>query len=114
MNFKFVLEMIMIIALGGALYVVARTLPRIDDTDTTSQNPLAPSWLILYFERIDAWLVSFFEKLLHRLRVMLLRLDNNMLKRIHKIKKEALKEAGPILQEKKENEADSLEKDSLS
>ena len=114
MNFKFILEMVIMVALGGALYIVARVLPRIDDMDTTPQNPLAPSWLILYFERADTWLVSFFEKLLHRLRIMLLRLDNNMLKRIHKIKKEALKETGPILQEKKEDEENLLEKENLS
>lgn len=100
------------LGLGGALYIVMRTLPRIDDTDTTPQNPLAPSWLILYFERADAWLVLFFEKALHRLRVLLLRLDNNMLKRIRRIKKDTAKETGLLMEEKKE-EGESLEKEPL-
>ena len=53
MSFKFIVELIMMLGLGGALYIIARTLPRIDDADTKPQNPLAPSWLIEYFEKGD-------------------------------------------------------------
>ena len=109
MSFKFIAELVMMLGLGGALYIVARTLPRIDDADTKPQNPLAPSWLIEYFEKGDEWLVSFFEKVLHKLRVNLMRMDNAMLKRIRKIKQNEAREVGFPLEEKKE-EPTPLEK----
>lgn len=109
MNFKFIVELLMMLGLGGALYVVVRTLPRINDADTTPQNPLAPSWLIDYFEKGDEWLVSFFEKFLHKLRVTLMRMDNAMLKRIRKIKQNEAHEVGFPMEEKKE-ESTPLEK----
>lgn len=102
MSFKFIAELVMMLGLGGTLYVVARSLPRIDDSDTTPQNPLAPSWAIEYFETADQWLVSFFEKMLHRFRVTLMRLDNAMLKRIRKIKQNDAREVGFPTEEKKE------------
>lgn len=105
MSFKFIAELVMMVGLGGALYVIARTLPRIDDADTKPQNPLAPSWLIEYFEKGDEWLVSFFEKALHKLRVNLMRMDNAMLKRIRKIKQNEAREVGFPVEEKKEESA---------
>ena len=59
------------------LFLFARALPRIDDTNTVAPRiPQVPHWIIGYIERCDEFLLSAFEKFLRRLRVMLLKVDN--------------------------------------
>ncbi|MDI6820622.1 MAG: hypothetical protein QMD65_00380 [Patescibacteria group bacterium] len=90
--FKFVLQIIMMLSLGVIVYIFARATPRVNDLEAPSPSVLKTHWLMEYLEKADEWLLTFLEKLLRRLRVFILRLDNNLTKKLHRFKKDAAKE----------------------
>lgn len=103
----------MMVGLSAALYMVARALPRLSDTDVTPDRPIAPSWVTEKFEQADEWILSFMEKTLRKFRVSLLKLDNMLMSKLKHIKKDTPKEAVFASEIKKESE-ESLESETLS
>lgn len=90
---SFILEIIMVASLGVVLYLFARALPRVDDVLVSPEDKkLRTHWLTVYLEKADEWLKVVFEKFLRRVKVLLLKLDNIVSKRLNKFKKEPQKE----------------------
>ncbi len=80
------------LSLGAILYIFARALPRIDENaDEKLLRPKQTHWIVLYLERADVWLKSFFEKFLRRARVLILKLDNLIATRLNHFKRETPK-----------------------
>jgi len=99
---KFILEIIIFLSLGFILYLAAKTLPRISESDTDLSSARS-RWFTLYLEKIDEWLEFFLEKILRRVRVLIMKLDNVITKQLNRFKKEPQKEVAFGGEEKKEN-----------
>lgn len=113
---SFILEIIMVVSLGVVLYLFARALPRVDDVSISSQDAKFNSnKLSVYLEKIDEWLKIVFEKFLRRVKVLLLKLDNIVSKKLNKFKKEPQKEmkllSDEIAEKKEEKEGRKEEKE---
>lgn len=104
---SFILEIVMVVSLGIVLYLFARALPRVDDVFISPQDAkLKTNPMSVYLEKIDGWLKIFLEKLLRRIKVLLLKLDNIVSEKLNKFKKEQQKEiklpSDEVEKEKKE------------
>jgi hypothetical protein len=93
---SFILQSLMMLSLGVVLYLLARALPRIDDSEL---NPpvrnIHHQRLTAYLEKIDGWINYFLERFLRKLRLFLMKLDNTVSQKLGKFKKDALaKETG--------------------
>ena len=85
--FQFVVTNILMVSLGIVLYLVARALPRVDESIPT-HGPLG-RWVTSEIpERVDLALNSFLGKFLRRMKLFLLKIDNILTERIKKIKTE--------------------------
>jgi len=75
------------VSLGAILYLVARSLPRIEENQDGQKTGILDRWASSEIpERIDAVLNGFVEKLLRKLKVILLKVDNSLAKHIKKVK----------------------------
>jgi len=101
---KFLSEIIMILALGLVLYLLAKTLPRVDDVEKRSEKVLKIHWFTPLLEKIDERLKILIELFFRRLKVIILKLDNFVSVRLNKIKKDESKEVGSVLTEEKTEE----------
>lgn len=101
MSSKFILDLIIMVSLSGILFLVARTLPKIDDRDVNTSRTDTPLMLI-YLEKIDERIRSGTEKFLRRFRVSILKLDNFVSKKINNYKKD-IKDKNDILDIKDED-----------
>ncbi len=91
--FSFILEIIIFVSLSVMVYLLARTLPRIDDSVTAKElSILKTHWLMAYLEKFDEWLKIFFEKFLRRVKVWILKFDNVVSERLNRFKKEIPKD----------------------
>lgn len=85
---EFILELVMVASAGVFLYLVARTLPRLDETDPApGPRHMLPEWMMRYLERADEELIAFFERVVRTLRVSLMKLDNTLGEKMRKLKK---------------------------
>lgn len=102
---KYILHIVMTLCVGAVLYLIARVLPRVDDTETTLHAPAETHWVMHYIERIDEWVLSMIEKLLRRVRVFTMKLDNILSKKLHRFKRETPKDniLGDLPKENGEN-----------
>ncbi len=87
---RFIIQTLIILSLGGMLYLMAKALPRVSDEETVDH--MRHSRLMEYLEKLDELLKSFFEKALRRSRVWLLKLDNVITKKLDRFKKSGTKE----------------------
>lgn len=101
MNSKFILDLIIMISLSGVLFLIARTLPKINDRDISTSRSDTPIMLI-YLEKMDESIRSGTEKFLRRFRVSVLKLDNFVSRKIDNYKKE-VKDESDILDVKDED-----------
>ncbi|MDI6734162.1 MAG: hypothetical protein QMD50_01565 [Patescibacteria group bacterium] len=101
--FKFILQIIIMFSLGAIAYILARAMPRVNDLEAPPPSALKTHWFMGYLEKADEWLLTFLEKLLRRFRVFILRLDNNLTKKLHRFKKDAAKENVFASEQVKEN-----------
>lgn len=88
-------------SLAVVLFLVARTLPKIDDSDVSASRANTPLMLI-YLEKADERIRSGTEKFLRRFRVSILKLDNFVSRKIDNYKKE-VKDESDILDVKDED-----------
>ena len=87
--YDLILQLAVFLSLGAMIYLVARALPRVSDVETEASTPLArfDSFLTkLPLEKLDAIFGGFLEKVLRRLRVVVLRLDNWLNSKINQVK----------------------------
>jgi hypothetical protein len=85
---EFILQLVIVVSGGVLLYLVARTLPRLDETDPTpGPRHLLPDWVMRYLERADEELIAFFERTVRTLRVLLMKFDNVLGERMRRMKR---------------------------
>lgn len=87
--YDFLLQIIVFSSLGIIIYMLARALPRIENIKPSPAGPNALDRFLskLPLEKIDFVLSNFFEKLLRKLRVVVMKADNLINARLGKIKK---------------------------
>ena len=95
----FVLNLIIMISLGIILYLVARTLPRIDgevqQNGSNGKLGMFEKWIASEMpEKVDEFISNFLMKTLRKVKVFLLKIDNNLSKHLKKIKPQSGKEEG--------------------
>lgn len=76
--YSLILQLGIFLSLGGIIYIISRTLPRISEIETQPQKPLfLKKWLSqLPLEKFDSFFSELFEKFLRRARVVVLKADN--------------------------------------
>ena len=86
--FEYVLTIILMASLGTVLYLVARSLPRVNgERGEEDKRGLVERWVASEIpEKADEILNSFLFKLFKRLKLVLLKIDNILGKRIEKVR----------------------------
>jgi len=82
------LQIIWMLSLGVIVYLAAIAVPRIDDKDL-NQGKISRLWNNHYavkLEKIDVAIVEYKDKLLRRLKVILMKADNFVSRRLNKNK----------------------------
>src|SRR2546425_1186605 len=88
--FQFIVTNILMVSFGTVLYLVVRTLPRIEETGEPEKRGLLERWVTSEMpEKVDITLKNFLIKFLRRFRVVVLKLDNSVTKHLKKIQPEA-------------------------
>ncbi len=83
---QFIFLNLLMLGAGTVLYVVARTLPRLDEGASERKLSLLERWVASEMpHKIDAALNTFTGKTLRKTKVLLLRLDNAVGQRLKKI-----------------------------
>jgi len=98
--YNFVLQLIVFTSLGIVVYLMARALPRVSDSETTR----GPNWIDRLMKRvptqeIDRGINVFLVKFLRKLKLVILKIDNFISHRLGKLSKKS-----SIPPEKKEEE----------
>ena len=89
-----ILQFVIVVALGTILYIFARALPRVSDIDTSIEKRSSFHWVLERLEVIDEKLISALEKFIRRIRVVVLRADNSLTKKLSRFKRDNEKEKG--------------------
>lgn len=104
---KFVSHISMMLSLGTILYLFARALPRVNDTEIQSRKSFIKTHIIFHYaEKIDTHLKYMGEKTLRRLGLVLLKLENKVNKKLAHIKKENTPKESFVIPEEKNNSSD--------
>ena len=76
------------VSLAIIIFLMARALPRISETEIANIPKSKNSWWSSFpFEKIDAAVESFLEKILRKIKLILMRTDNTVSKQLNKFKK---------------------------
>lgn len=87
--FQFIVTNILMVSLGVVLYVMVRTLPRIEEETAAENKSFLDRWVASEIpEKIDKALNSFLVKFLRKSKVLLLKIDNALGRHLQKIKPE--------------------------
>lgn len=85
--YNFILQIIIMLSLGTIIYLIARTVPRIDDEISKPETKF-DHWIdSVNLKRIDALLSNSLEKILRKNKLFLMKLDNLTTVYLDKIKK---------------------------
>jgi hypothetical protein len=98
------------LSLSVILYLVARTLPRIDDREAGIPS-LKTHWLVVYLERFDKRFKFYLEKTLRRSGIIVLKLDNVINRKLNKLKKESEAEATTVFITEVESDTNNKEEE---
>lgn len=91
--FAFIFEIIIFVCLAILMVIALRALPRVsNEVFTESRSRVQVHELMIALERVDDVLKILFEKFLRRLKVLIMKLDNIVTKKISKFKNERTKE----------------------
>lgn len=86
--YNFILQIFVMISLGTIVFLVARTLPRISEMETANvSEKKANRWSSFPFEKIDIAVNAFLEKLLRKIKLILMKTDNMVSRHLNKFKK---------------------------
>lgn len=109
---EFVLANIAMIAVGVILFVIARSLPRIGEVETSPKS-LLERWITSEVpEKLDTTFNSFAGKFLRKLRVIILKVDNAVSISLKRFKQENGNGKTLDVKEMMEREQSFPEKDS--
>lgn len=105
---RFILDVIAMGSLGLLIYLLARAMPRVDDTEMESKHEAKmPPWLMAYVEKLDDFISYISEKNLRRLKVWLLKFNNWLDEKLKNFKKNSVRnisfETEGSAEEKKED-----------
>ena len=89
--YEFLLQIILIAGLGAMVYILARALPRVPEVDGAPSAPL-PARLERWVKKlplaeIDAAILSFLEKVLRKVRVVIMKIENAVNSGISRLRK---------------------------
>ena len=86
--FQFIVTNIFLISVGTLIYLVVRTLPRIDEHGPAEKKAsLLERWMASEVpEKIDETVNTYTGKILRKVKVVLLKVDNVISKRLQKIR----------------------------
>ena len=86
--YNFILQIFAMLSLGTIIFLVARTLPRISETETVNVSERkANRWSSFPFEKIDVAVNAFLEKFLRKIKLILMKTDNMVSRHLNKFKK---------------------------
>lgn len=85
---QFFLEFFMIVSVSVIIYLIARTIPEIDERDIVKEKKITTSRVSLMIEEADDWIKALSEKGLRKLKVHILKLDNSISYKLNQFKKE--------------------------
>ena len=89
--FSFIFSTLLMLSLGTILYLVARSLPRVEEEPNAKPSVL-DRWATSEIpEKIDAAFNAFLLKFLRKTRVLILKFDNTITKHLKKIYNFAIK-----------------------
>jgi hypothetical protein len=81
-----ILNLVVLVSCGTILYLIARSLPRVSESDETSRRGVVERWVTSDLpEKFDEWINNFLVKFLRKLKVFLLRVDNTLSHRLKRI-----------------------------
>lgn len=87
--FAFVFVLVLMASLSAVLYLVVRALPRIADDPDTDRRSFLDRWAHSEIpEKVDLALNSFLIKFLRKVKVVILKLDNELSKHLQRVKPE--------------------------
>ncbi len=86
--YNFLLQIFIMVSFGTVIFLAARVLPRISETETVNA-PKAKSnrFSSFPFEKIDAAVNAFIEKTLRKIKLILMKTDNMVSRQLGKFKK---------------------------
>ncbi|MDD5547335.1 MAG: hypothetical protein PHN74_00295 [Candidatus Pacebacteria bacterium] len=86
--YDFLLQTFIMASLAVMIYLIAKTIPRVSELATTSEKKgfLESFFKKIPWHKIDFFLESMGEKMLRKLKVFLLRIDNVVSKRLNKFR----------------------------
>ena len=86
--YDFILQVIVMLSLGTAVYLIARAIPRVSETPAPAVKKNRFDELVkqIPFEKIDAFLNSSAAKVLRRVKVFIMKADNLITGYLNKIK----------------------------
>ncbi|MDO8556880.1 MAG: hypothetical protein Q7R98_00255 [Candidatus Jorgensenbacteria bacterium] len=103
----FITELIAMVALAAVLYVLIQILPRINDAEVERvTSRLSFHGLVGRLEKVDEFIAAVFHKFLRRTRVVILKLDNVVGKKLNEMKKESIGKESPFQAEVEEEKKD--------
>ena len=83
---EFILELILFLSLGTAIYTLTRGVPRLEEGEADSPK-IIRTWLQnLPVHKFDAALSALLEKYLRRTRVLILRTDNGLMSFVNRLR----------------------------
>ena len=87
--YNFILQIFIMVSLGTVVFLVARILPRISETEAAIAPRAKVSWLSsIPFEKIDAAVNAFSEKMLRKIKLILMKMDNTVSRQLKNFKKD--------------------------
>lgn len=87
--YNFILQTVVMVSFGSLIYMVARAVPRVTDTEVTGRKGsdyLDTLMKKLPLEKADAMISSWLEKFLRKGKVLILKLDNLLNKHLQNLK----------------------------
>ncbi|MDD5060973.1 MAG: hypothetical protein PHN44_01660 [Candidatus Marinimicrobia bacterium] len=87
--YDFILQIFIMFSLGTVIFLVARALPRISETETANAPKSRTNWFSSFpFEKVDAAVNAFSEKTLRKIKLILMKTDNMVSRQLNKFKKD--------------------------
>jgi hypothetical protein len=86
-----ILELVLMLALGTVVYLIAVAAPRVQDDQHFGDHPVKSWAKSLPLERIDNFIASTTDKTLRRIKVWILKADNSVSRHINSRKDETIK-----------------------
>lgn len=86
--YDFILQIILVSSLGAVIYLMARALPRVPENVGEGSNPFGYVERLIQrlpLAKIDTAVSGFFERLLRKTRVLILKTENLVSSGIHKL-----------------------------